>query len=148
MTATCSFFSAVTGHEEPVVEEPVIAIDDDNDATMNAFCLDIEKLEKVVSNTNGGIACLIRRPESFEKPTYFLFQAVFVDGTKWDVIIPHPNPFRVCPGSTEQSFYHPGLAAVDNPPKLIGWHASSDNDAGVAYFIVDSTKGIPRVFFG
>jgi len=140
VTSTCSFFSAVTDHKEHVVEEHVVAVDDD-DAAMNAFCLDIEKLEKVVSNTNGGVACLIRRPESFEKPTYFLFQAVFVDGTKWDAIIPHPNPFRVCPASTERSFYHHGLAAVDKPPQLIGWRASSNNDAGVAYFIVDSTKG-------
>lgn len=142
--ATESFFSATSKYEDPV---PVMD-QAQEEAAIKAFCLDIGKLEKAVSRTNGGVGCRIHRPVSFEKASHFVFQATFVDGTVWDVIIPHPNPFHVSPSVEEKSFYHHGLAAVNGAmPKLLGWRASPENDAGIPYIIVNSTKGIPVTTF-
>ncbi len=117
------------------------------DAT-NAFCLDLRKLENLASNIQGGIACRIQRAGKWEWATFWRFQVRFVDGVKWDVIIPHPYPYTSVPADkTAQNTpfqLHAGkIYGNMRPPKIIFWRASSDNPAGVAYFFIKSISGSP-----
>jgi len=114
---------------------------------MKEFCLDIDKLEKVASARNGGLACAVRRPEGFAKGTYFLLCAEFEDNTSWDIIIPHPDviPQRKARNLSTDSSPRTSLErrkSAPRTPKLLSWSASPANDAGVVYFFVNSISGI------
>jgi len=150
IAAVYSFFSAtedgVDGDEE-FEDRDELELEE---AAMKAFYLDIEKLQRVVSATGDGMACRVCRPENFEKATYFLLCARFVSGLEWDVIVPHPCPFPASPAATgedaatnRRSFYHDGIAALLGlrTPRLMGWKAASDNEAGVPFIFVDSISG-------
>jgi hypothetical protein len=116
---------------------------------MNAFCLDIGRLEQLASSVNGGIACRIRKAGKWERATFWLFKVYFVNGVVWDVIIPHPYPFTSVPvdkAVAKTPFHlHTGkIHGNTRPPKIISWRASSDNDAGIAYFFIKSISGPGR----
>ena len=113
---------------------------------MNAFCLDLGKLEDLASSLMGGAPCRIRKAVKWQRPTFWLFKVCFIDGQTWDVIVPHPYPFTSVPvdkASASTPFYcHAGkIYGNTPPPKIISWRASSDNDAGVAYFFIKSISG-------
>lgn len=146
MESFCSAVSELNPNEEAsgtsVLEDDTLAID--------SFCLDIDKLEKVLTKTNKGILCRVSRVPNFAKATHFLLRANFVDGTKWDIIIPYPDQLngtrkQTSNGAltaTESIQMEGDTAAVPNhAPIFHGWRASSDNDAGVAYFFVNSISG-------
>jgi hypothetical protein len=145
MESFCSAVSELNPNEEPsgnsVLGDDTLAID--------SFCLDIDKLEKVLTKTNKGILCRVSRVPNFEKATHFLLRANFVEGTKWDIIIPYPDQLN---GSRKQTSYgalsvtksiqmEGDTAVPSHAPILYGWRASPDNDAGVAYIFVNSISG-------
>jgi hypothetical protein len=150
-SATTSLHSAVSGNDD---EEAVSPLTCGKDTLIKSFCLNIEKLEKVASATKEGMSCRIRRNRQLEKATYFLLRADFVDGTSWDVIIPHPDTFPFCHkqpptiGSNFRGGFLNSLTATaiaeNRMPKLIGQCTSTENDAGVAYFFVDSISGTAK----
>jgi len=94
--------------------------------------------------------------------TYFLLRADFVDGTKWDVIVPYPGNFEntsadpistsitprrqsIMPKSpiTPQS---PGILRMPKRvPNIKGIGLSSKNEAGVAHVFVDAVLGISHL---
>lgn len=124
-----------------------------SDEHLTSFHLDISRLENTISRIKG-VACCIRRSKNFEKPTYFLLRADFVDYTSWDILIPHPFAAglgrKVSAGSSASrsrySVLERGRIAMEwePAPKIVSWHASPRNEAGVAYFLVESVKGTFR----
>jgi hypothetical protein len=146
MESFCSAVSEVKPNEE-ASDASVLG---DDSLAIDSFCLDIDKLEKVLTKTNKGILCRVSRVPNFAKATHFLLRANFVDGTKWDIIIPYPDQLNGSPKqasngaltATESIQMEADTPVVPNhAPILYGWRASSDNDAGVAYFFVNSISG-------
>lgn len=120
------------------------------DGVMKEFRLDIDKLEKVASARNKGLACSVRRPQGFAKGTYFLLCAEFLDNTSWDIIIPHPNsiPHRRTRNLSRDNSPRTSLErpkSASRIPKLISWNVSPANEAGVIYFFVNSISGIAPI---
>jgi hypothetical protein len=113
---------------------------------LNAFCLDLGKVEGLASKMNGGIACRIRRAGKWERATFWKFKVYFVNGVTWDVIIPYPYPYTSVPvdkaaQNTPFQIHAGKIYGNRRPPKIISWRASSDNPAGVAYFFIKSISG-------
>lgn len=124
---------------------------EESDPMTMGFCLDIEKLEAVASSLNHGVLCRIRRRGTFERATYFLLSAAFVDETQWDIIIPHPSQLSkhhksingLIVGRHTSNFPNNCETGVEERlPKVLGWSDSAKSATGVAYIFVDSIKGV------
>lgn len=93
--------------------------------------------------------------------TYFLLRADFVDGTKWDVIVPYPGEFENTADPVSTSItsrrrsitpkspiipQSPGILRVPKRvPNIRGIGLSSKNEAGVAHVFVDAVLGISHL---
>jgi len=117
--------------------------------SIDGFELDIDKLERAASTRNKNIACRIRRPKKFEKHTYFHLRADFVDGTKWDIIVPHPGGFDKSTAMSppaqsprRRSRSNGILRPIRRLPKVQNIRLTPENDAGVAYVFIDAVDGI------
>jgi hypothetical protein len=105
----------------------------------------VDKLERVASEKNSHIACRVYRPKQYQNDTHFLFGADFVDGTKWDIIVPHfefhDDFFAPLQASRRNSTSTGLLRASKQLPKVKGLGISSKNEAGIPFVFIESIFG-------
>jgi hypothetical protein len=105
-----------------------------DDDEQQAFLLDIDELERVGYLARGGVPCRLRRPEKYERGTYFHFRAEFMDGIGWDVIVPHSDKVYMQFGGEKD------VALPNIRPKLICWQLGV-RQTGMRYIFVKNIQG-------
>jgi hypothetical protein len=96
--------------------------------------LDIDELERVGYLARGGVPCRLRRPEKYERGTYFHFRAEFMDGIGWDVIVPHSDKVHMQFGGQKD------VALPNVRAKLICWQLGV-RQTGMRYIFVKNIQG-------